>query len=108
MTGVGAGTVLDHLQAYHGADDAIELFGGTANVRYFVDTCNGDDSIDWDEGYSGKFQFALLRQGGCAGENHGFALSTIPTNFHASPREPGTLANITSIVDPHIAITTVG
>lgn len=108
MTGVGAGTVLDHLQAYHGADDAIELFGGTANVRYFVDTCNGDDSIDWDEGYSGKFQFALLRQGGCAGENHGFELANSPSNFDASPRATGTLANITSIGDPNSAVNSDG
>lgn len=100
LSGVGSGTVLEHLQAYHGADDAIEFFGGTANVRYFVDTCNGDDSIDWDEGYSGKVQFALLRQGGCAGENHGFELANSPSNFDASPRATGTLANITAIGDP--------
>jgi hypothetical protein len=99
LSGVGSGTVLEHLQAYHGADDAIEFFGGTANVRYFVDTCNGDDSIDWDEGYSGKVQFALLRQGGCAGENHGFELANSPSNFDASPRATGTLANVTAIGD---------
>jgi len=97
MAGVGSGTVLDHLQSFQGADDAIEFFGGTANLRYFVDTCGGDDSIDWDEGYSGKIQFALLNQLGCAGEDHGFELANSPTNFDASPRANGVVANVTAI-----------
>lgn len=97
MNAVGSGTVLDHLQSFKGADDAIEFFGGTANVRYFVDICGGDDSIDWDEGYSGKIQFALLNQFGCAGEDHGFELANDPNNFDASPRANGTIANVTAI-----------
>lgn len=97
MNAVGSGTVLDHLQSFKGADDAIEFFGGTANVRYFVDICGGDDSIDWDEGYSGKVQFALLHQFGCAGEDHGFELANDPNNFDASPRASGTIANVTAI-----------
>ncbi|PKM08101.1 MAG: hypothetical protein CVV14_05695 [Gammaproteobacteria bacterium HGW-Gammaproteobacteria-4] len=97
MNAVGSGTVLDHLQSFKGADDAIEFFGGTANVRYFVDICGGDDSIDWDEGYSGKIQFALLHQFGCAGEDHGFELANDPNNFDASPRASGTIANVTAI-----------
>jgi len=97
MAGVGSGTTLEHLQSFQGADDAIEFFGGTANLRYFVDTCGGDDSIDWDEGYSGKIQFALLNQLGCAGEDHGFELANSPSNFDASPRANGTVANVTAI-----------
>lgn len=108
LAAVGSGTQIDHLQAFHGADDAIEFFGGTANVRYFVDTCNGDDSIDWDEGYSGKVQFALLRQGGCAGENHGFELANSPQNFDASPRATGTIANVTAIGNPASAVQSDG
>jgi len=95
LNGVGAGTTLEYLQSYRGGDDGIEFFGGTANVRYFVDSCGGDDSIDWDEGYSGKMQFALANQRGCDGQDHGFEVSNSPTNFDATPRSRPTIANVT-------------
>lgn len=97
FAGVGSGTTLDHLQSYKGGDDGVEFFGGTANLRYFVDSCGGDDGIDWDEGYTGKTQFALVNQRGCTGEDHGFELANSPTNFDATPRAKGTVANFTAI-----------
>lgn len=100
FAGVGSGTTLDHLQAYQGGDDGVEFFGGTANVRYFVDSCGGDDGIDWDEGYTGKVQFALVNQRGCTGEDHGFELANSPTNFDATPRAKGTVANFTAVGGP--------
>lgn len=57
--GVGSGTTVDHCQAYHGADDAFEFFGGTVNCKYLVATANDDDSFDFDFGYRGKIQFAV-------------------------------------------------
>ncbi len=57
--GVGSGTIVDHCQAYHGADDAFEFFGGTVNCKYLVATANDDDSFDFDFGYRGKIQFAV-------------------------------------------------
>lgn len=95
LNAVGSGTVLEYLQSFRGGDDGIEFFGGTANVRYFVDTCGGDDAIDWDEGYSGKMQFALVDQRGCDGQDHGFEVSNSPTNFDALPRARPTIANVT-------------
>lgn len=95
LNGVGAGTTLEYLQSYRGGDDGIEFFGGTARVRYFVDSCGGDDSIDWDEGFSGAMQFALINQRGCDGQDHGFEVSNSPTNFDATPRSRPTIANVT-------------
>ncbi|MFN4262036.1 MAG: hypothetical protein ACK4RK_22410, partial [Gemmataceae bacterium] len=92
---VGNGTVLEHLQAFRGQDDGFEFFGGTANLRYAVVTCGGDDGFDWDEGYAGKIQFGLVDNRGCAGEDHGFELSNSPTNADATPRARGTVANVT-------------
>lgn len=60
--GVGAGTQVDHLQAYKGSDDGFEWFGGTVNVKYIVSTDNTDDSFDWTEGWSGKGQFMVAQQ----------------------------------------------
>jgi hypothetical protein len=49
--GVGSQTVLENLQAYKGADDAFEFFGGTVNGKNLVAFGCEDDNIDWDRGY---------------------------------------------------------
>ncbi|MDZ3823283.1 MAG: hypothetical protein U0S76_06740 [Pseudoxanthomonas sp.] len=100
LQGVGSGTVLEYLQSYRGQDDDIEFFGGTANVKYFVGVDGGDDFLDWDLGYSGKIQFALLQQGAGFGENHGNEGANSPTNFDATPRAIPVLSNVTYIGNP--------
>lgn len=60
--GVGAGTQAEYLQAYKGADDGFEWFGGTVNGRYLVSTGSGDDSFDWTDGWVGKGQFWVAQQ----------------------------------------------
>lgn len=57
--GVGSKTVVDHCQAYQGADDAFEFFGGAVNCKYLVATACDDDAFDFDFGYRGKIQFAV-------------------------------------------------
>jgi hypothetical protein len=53
------GTVLEHVQVDGGLDDGFELFGGSVNGKYLVCSNMGDDCFDFDQGYSGKIQFAL-------------------------------------------------
>ncbi|MDO5036649.1 MAG: hypothetical protein Q4D93_06785 [Porphyromonas sp.] len=57
--GVGKGTKLDHLQAYYGADDSFEFFGGNVNASYLVSTATNDDAFDFDFGYTGTITYAL-------------------------------------------------
>jgi hypothetical protein len=56
---VGCGTTIDHLQAYYGADDAFEFFGGNVNAKCLIATSADDDAFDFDLGYTGKLQFLL-------------------------------------------------
>jgi hypothetical protein len=63
---VGACTQLDHLQAYYGADDAFEFFGGTVNAKYLISTATDDDAFDFDFGYRGHLQFLLSVIDSCA------------------------------------------
>lgn len=100
MQSVGDGTVLDYLQAYRGGDDGIEFFGGTANLRHLVVVDGGDDSIDWDEGWSGKAQFAYSKTGTGFGEDNGFESSNQNENQDATPRAMPTIANFTFIGGP--------
>nr|WP_199002506.1 hypothetical protein [Flavobacterium sp. ASV13] len=51
--GVGSGTVVENVEAYHGADDGFEFFGGTVNTKNLISIGNEDDQFDWTEGWSG-------------------------------------------------------
>jgi hypothetical protein len=57
--GVGSGTTVEYCQAYYGADDAFEFFGGRVNAKYLIATACDDDAFDFDFGYQGKIQFAV-------------------------------------------------
>jgi hypothetical protein len=54
---VGRGTTFEHVEVVAAADDNIEYFGGTVNVKYISTLFGDDDMFDWDLGYSGKAQF---------------------------------------------------
>lgn len=57
--GVGAGTRIENVQIHNSGDDGIEIFGGRHNVRNFVVTGAGDDTLDTDFGYKGGIQFFI-------------------------------------------------
>ena len=50
---VGNGTTIEFIQAFEGADDGIEFFGGTVNANNVSVVGSQDDSVDWTEGYTG-------------------------------------------------------
>ena len=60
--GVGSGTEIDYLQVHANADDGIEFFGGSVNAKHVVLTSIQDDSVDWDNGYTGKLQYVYIEQ----------------------------------------------
>lgn len=53
LFGVGSGTVVEYVEAYHGADDGFEFFGGTVNTTGLISIGNEDDQFDWTEGWNG-------------------------------------------------------
>ncbi|MEO0325166.1 MAG: hypothetical protein AAF447_19565 [Myxococcota bacterium] len=57
----GNGTILDQVHVHRSSDDGIEFFGGTVNARRLILTGNQDDSLDWDEGFSGSLQFVVIQ-----------------------------------------------
>ena len=60
---VGRRTVLEFCEIYNNADDDIEPFGGTFNIRYCAGLFGGDDGLDTDMGYRGNVQFWFQTQG---------------------------------------------
>ena len=61
--GVGAGTVVEHIEVAHPLDDGIEFFGGSVNARWISVLFPGDDAIDFDLGYIGSLQFVFVALG---------------------------------------------
>jgi hypothetical protein len=60
--GVGSGSTFDYIQVHRNADDGIEFFGGSAQVKHVVLTGIEDDSIDHDDGWTGSVQYAIAQQ----------------------------------------------
>ena len=62
LGGVGSNTIIHHIEVISNADDGVEIFGGTVNIKYVIAAFCGDDAFDLDMGYRGKGQFWLAIQ----------------------------------------------
>ena len=103
LLGVGAGTVLEHVQVDSGKDDGFEFFGGSVNGRYLVCSNMGDDCFDFDQGYTGKIQFALGLQGetpDLTDDSNGIESDNDPDNNDKLPRTQPQVSNITLVGKP--------
>ncbi|THU39211.1 hypothetical protein FAM09_11900 [Niastella caeni] len=98
--GVGAGTVLNHIEVAYGNDDAFEFFGGTVNAYYLFALAPDDDAFDFDFGYRGHIQYALSVLD--AGENYSANPNGIESDNNATgatdePRTKAIISNMTVI-----------
>ncbi len=57
LASVGRATTVEHVEIVSCADDNIEIFGGTVNLKYCTTLFGNDDMYDWDLGWTGKAQF---------------------------------------------------
>lgn len=71
LGGVGNKTVLEHIEVIYNADDGIEFFGGSVNLKWATVAYCGDDGFDWDLGWRGKGQFWFAYGGTEAGDHGG-------------------------------------
>ncbi len=92
--GVGNGTTVDFVQVHNNSDDGIEMFGGTTNLRHIVLTGNDDDSLDTDQGWTGRAQFIVVAQADGRGDN-GFEMSS--TGAGVTPATNPLIANYTIV-----------
>ncbi|MFZ5616547.1 MAG: hypothetical protein ACOZAA_04400 [Pseudomonadota bacterium] len=96
LQGVGDGTTIEFLQVHNNADDGIEFFGGTVNVRNVVLTGNDDDSFDWTDGWTGHAQFVLAAQTTGRGDN-GIEGDNRGSDPLLTPRSNPQISNMTLI-----------
>lgn len=99
LQGVGRGTVIENIQITESGDDAIEIFGGTVNVKRLLIVGSMDDGLDWTGGWQGKAQFVIIQQDGAIEANNGIEADNNDQNNDLEPRSKPTIFNITIIGD---------
>lgn len=58
LNGVGNGTKIENIYIPYGADDGIEFFGGSVNVKNLLVVDSDDDMFDFTQGYTGTLENA--------------------------------------------------
>ena len=97
LQGVGHGTQLEFIQVHNNQDDGIEWFGGTVNLRYAVLTGNDDDDLDYDEGYKGNIQYAIIKKSDNAapqGSNDPRGIEANSSDSDYVPQTEAVIANV--------------
>jgi hypothetical protein len=94
---VGRNTVVEHLQAHFGTDDGFEWFGGTARSRWLVATSCSDDNIDWQMGFRGFIQFAVVQQNPAFSLDKGIEADNNEFDFNCAGRSNPTLSHLTFV-----------
>lgn len=98
LGGTGSSTQLDHIQSHNSADDGIEIFGGTSNLKYIAITGADDDGFDIDNGYRGFMQFMIAIQKASGATVDSFSTEIDSNNAEdLLPRTFATYANFTFI-----------
>lgn len=106
---VGRGTIVDYLQIHQAYDDAIEMFGGTVNIKHLVVTGTSDDAIDWTDGWTGNLQYALVvMNGNNPTADNGIEADNLSSNNDATPRSNPVLSNVTIIGTNQSGVTGAG
>lgn len=96
--GVGRGTKVDHVQVRHALDDCFEFFGGTVDAKYLACQYNQDDGFDFDNGYQGRIQFAVLQQDpNHPGEDNGIESDNDANGTAAEPFTNPQVYNVTLV-----------
>jgi hypothetical protein len=108
FNGCGRGTTADHLEAFQGADDSFEWFGGQMDSRYLIGIDGTDDGYDWQLGTRNRSQFVIVRQSprfapsGTQSGDKGIEADDNEFDFNAtvcSGRSNTTICNMTMIGD---------
>src|SRR5687767_10539412 len=97
--GVGRRTTVDFVQVHMNRDDALEWFGGTADIKHAVASNAADDSFDWTFGWSGRAQFIAIHQRGDDADN-AIEADNNEFNNNLTPRSNPQIYNITICGDP--------
>ena len=97
--GVGRGGSYDYIQVHMNRDDALEWFGGTADIKHAIASNAADDSFDWTFGWTGRAQFIAIHQRGDDADR-GIEADNSEFNNNDLPRSNPQIYNLTMCGDP--------
>jgi len=97
FNGVGNGTEVEYIQVHKNADDGIEFFGGTVNVKHVLLTDNDDDGFDWDMGWRGMAQFVMIEVANGTEDVNGIEADNFKHGMNNEPRSNPILSNVTIV-----------
>jgi hypothetical protein len=117
LASVGRGTKIEHIEIVSCADDNIEIFGGTVNLKYCTTLFGNDDMYDYDLGWTGKAQFLFGMKanqfttiGGSTAANissdndNGFEADSDDSQSYNTPRSTPKIYNATLIGNDKITL----
>ncbi|GJM27386.1 MAG: hypothetical protein DHS20C17_00210 [Cyclobacteriaceae bacterium] len=104
LGGIGNGTTIDYIDIFSSADDGVEIFGGTVNIKHISVAFATDDDFDFDLGWTGHGQFLFALMGDeTVGYDHSgewdgadpddATLFSAPNIYNATFIGPGTTAS---------------
>lgn len=102
FAGVGYGTQIEYLQAWRGSDDLFEWFGGACFASHLYGAGGWDDGLDWQMGWRGGVQFAIIQQWADNSSERGIEADNNENDFEALCRSQPIMANLTLIRSTHL------
>jgi hypothetical protein len=96
MNALGSGTRVEYCQAHMGLDDSFEWFGGKTHAHHLVATMTRDDGLDWQMGFRGSVQFAVVQADTVQGDR-GIEADNNEFDFDAPCRSMPYMANLTLV-----------
>lgn len=110
LAGVGTGTKIDYLEIYKANDDAVECFGGTANMTHTIFVSTLDDDFDTDNGWSGHVQWGIVMRDSAVADiskSESFESDNDANGSDLTPQTMGVYSNIT-VIGPRETTSNIG
>lgn len=105
---VGRGTTIEHIEIISSADDGIELWGGTVDLKYVAMLYGNDDNLDWDDGWRGRAQFVFVLKtdnSASVDSDNGFECDADDQKSNLLPRSHPVIYNATMIGNSKTVLT---
>lgn len=95
--GVGSDTKVENIAVVNGAEDGIQIYGGTVNLSNIVSVSNADDAFVWTDGWIGTASNIYTKRRTSGTGNTGIKGINNAANADASPRSNPIIKNVTLI-----------
>jgi hypothetical protein len=94
---IGINTRAEYLNAFRGKDDCFEWFGGKMTAKHLLGVAGGDDGLDWQMGFRGLVQFAVIQAWGDNSCDKGIEADNNEFDYNAPCRSNPVIANVTLV-----------